>query len=79
MLFRLMSRGRLWSRRHLTIGSAARPNFTRAILSLSLRQQLRAQADDILAGRRSSDLGQSFDAQAISYGRKPIGGLKKAS
>ena len=41
--------------------------------------ELRAQAEDILAGRRSSDLGQSFDAQAISYGRKPIGGLKKAS
>jgi hypothetical protein len=39
---------------------------------------LRTHADEILAGRRSADLGKSFDEQAVAYGRKPMG-LKKAS
>jgi hypothetical protein len=41
-------------------------------------KELRLHADEILKRNRSADLGQSFDAQAISYGRQPIGGLKKA-
>jgi hypothetical protein len=35
-------------------------------------KELRTHADEIIAGRRSPDLGQSFDEQAISFGRKPM-------
>ena len=41
-------------------------------------KELHAHADEIIAGRRSSDLGNSFDEQAIAYGRKPMA-LKKAT
>ena len=61
---------------HWTVG--ATDFFEGDFVDIAVKE-LRQYADDILAGRRSSDLGPSFDAQAISYGRKPIGGLKKAS
>ena len=35
-------------------------------------QSLKAHAEEILAGSRSADLGQTFDEQAVRFGRKPI-------
>ena len=35
-------------------------------------KELRTHANEIIGGRRSPDLGKSFDEQAISYGRKPM-------
>lgn len=35
-------------------------------------QTLRSHADEILAGKRPSDLGQTFDEQAVRFGRKPL-------